>query len=66
MNKFVSFEMIFYNGYQCMGNMVVPYDDITNETDIKDVENIIKVRLNRGEEVNSMVDVVTLTNWKTL
>lgn len=65
-NKFFSFEMVFVNGHKYMGNMVLPYGDILSEYDVSDVENIIRTNLNQGGDIVGMIDIVTLTNWKTL
>ena len=65
-NKFVSFEMVFHTGPIFTGNMVIQYSDITSEQDVKNVETYIKQKLNVSQDINGLVDVVTLINWKTL
>jgi hypothetical protein len=66
MNKFVSFEMVFHTGQKYMGNMCIQYSDITCEMDITNVETYIKQKLNVGQDINGLIDMVTVTNWRTL
>lgn len=49
-----------------MGNMVIQYSDITSEFDVQNVEAYIRQKLNVNQNLNGLVDVVTLTNWKSI
>lgn len=67
MNLFTSFEMVFDNGERFMGNKTITYKEIEGEQDIKFIEGLILDSLNTGlVEGDLGVDIVTLTNWKTL
>lgn len=67
MNLFTSFEMVFDNGERFMGNKTITYKEIESEQDIKFIEGLILDSLNTGlVEGDLGVDIVTLTNWKTL
>lgn len=66
-DKFFSFEMIFGSGEKAMGNFIGSYGPITNDQDIEGVELMIRQSLNASNVgYQTHIDVVTLTNWKSL